>query len=211
MIRAFFFATLSAAVGLVVPSSEAVAWANEDASLEAVPVQGATDAPPAETGTVTEAPAPAQESGGDGNSKASPALEIDPRFSSGSNVAAQILQSDLGQATAESLSKIRDPFQRPPVKTVEELAISDLERFPTEQWELLGVITGPKKVRAMLRSPDNKTYMISESMRIGTRKGVVKRITPGSIVVREKILNVFGREESVDQEIKLDKKREKSG
>lgn len=80
---------------------------------------------------------------------------------------------------------------------------SDLEKYPVEQFELLGVMTGPVRMRAMVRGPDKKTHVISEQVKMGTRNGAVRIISSNSITVREKVLNVFGQEEEVDTELKL--------
>ena len=103
----------------------------------------------------------------------------------------------------ESLTRIRDPFQKPTLTVTAGVPKSELERYPVEQFELLGVITGAAHMRAMVRAPDKKTHVISENVKMGTRNGAVKKITSGSITVREKVLNVFGQEEEVDTELKL--------
>ena len=110
---------------------------------------------------------------------------------------------DLANATPEMLTKLRDPFQKPALKELGDGPKSELERYPVEQYELLGVVTGPLKMRAMVRSPDSKTHVVSERMKMGVHSGIVRKITAGSVVVREKTLNIFGQEEEVDTEIKL--------
>lgn len=105
---------------------------------------------------------------------------------------------------------MRDPFQRPDVRAAGVIK-SELERFATDQFEVLAIVTGPKQVRAMLRTPESKTIMISERVKIGTRNGFVRKITPFTILIREKILNVFGQEENVDVELKLKSNKPKDG
>ena len=69
--------------------------------------------------------------------------------------------------------------------------------------KLVGVLTGPLKVRAMVVAPDGKTYYVAEKMKVGLRNGIVTRITTRSIQVQEKIVNALGETESVDSEILL--------
>ena len=113
-------------------------------------------------------------------------------------------------ATAQALEtppaamlKVRDPFRRPDVVAENVGALSPLERFPAADFQMIGVLTGPEKMRAMVLGPDKKTHFVAERMKIGQRHGIVRRITPDSILVRERIVNVFGEEESVDTELPL--------
>ena len=101
------------------------------------------------------------------------------------------------------LLKMRDPFKRPNFTAPVEGVKSDLESFPADKFELIGVMTGPKQLRAMVRAPNGKTYFIDHRSRLGMHNGVVKKITSQVIVVREKVMNVIGQEEVVDTEIKM--------
>ena len=114
---------------------------------------------------------------------------------------------DFGASTGESAIpddylKLRDPFKRPPLKAGDVTPKSDLEAFSVEQFKMVGVIAGDRTL-AMLVAPNGKTYFVSERMKIGLRKGIITRITPKSVKVLEKIINVLGKEESVDYEIPL--------
>jgi Tfp pilus assembly protein PilP len=101
------------------------------------------------------------------------------------------------------LLKMRDPFKRPNFAVTVEGAKSDLESFPADKFELIGVMTGPKQLRAMVRAPNGKTYFIDHKSKIGMHGGTVKKISTQVILVREKIMNVIGQEEVVDTEIKM--------
>jgi hypothetical protein len=99
--------------------------------------------------------------------------------------------------------KFRDPFKEPAVS--ETLVIkSDLERFPVTDFKVTGVITGPIRMRAMLLAPDGKTHYVAESMKVGTRDGVIVKITTKTVVVREKVVNPLGEVEQFDTEIGID-------
>jgi len=106
---------------------------------------------------------------------------------------------------SDELLKLRDPFKRPNVVSAVENAEprTELEMFAIDQMRLLGVVTGPDKLRAMVLMPDGKTAFVAERMKIGTRKGVVKRITPDAIYVMENVVNALGQEEYVEALIKL--------
>ncbi len=107
--------------------------------------------------------------------------------------------------------QLRDPFKRPFLPVLGSGPKSELERFPIEQFKMIGVVTGPDKVRAMLYGPNGKTYFVAKSMKIGIRSGVINRITPDGVHVRERVINVLGQVESVENVIPLvpEKKDEK--
>ena len=63
----------------------------------------------------------------------------------------------------------------------------------------------------MVAAPNGKTYLVWENMRIGIRKGVIRRITPDAIHVREQVINVLGQEENVDSDIRMNLHRGDSG
>jgi Tfp pilus assembly protein PilP len=56
----------------------------------------------------------------------------------------------------------------------------------------------------MVLAPDKKTHYVTEGMRMGTRDGVIKRITTKTVVVREKVVNPLGEVEQFDTEISID-------
>jgi Tfp pilus assembly protein PilP len=55
----------------------------------------------------------------------------------------------------------------------------------------------------MISAPNGKTYVVSERTKIGTRKGIVLKVQPDAILIREKVVNVLGQEENVDVEIRM--------
>jgi hypothetical protein len=103
----------------------------------------------------------------------------------------------------EEVTRVRDPFKKPTLRAVESKPRSELELYPVEKFKLVAVITGPKKLRAMLQGPDGKSYFVAEGMAIGFRKGVIRKITHDAVLVREQVLNVLGQEENVDSDLKL--------
>jgi Tfp pilus assembly protein PilP len=98
---------------------------------------------------------------------------------------------------------MRDPFRRPRVASGPTVAISDLELHPLHSYLLTGIMTGPNRIRGMVRAPDGKTHFVSESDKIGNRRGVIKQITPTAVVVQETVVNVLGEEELTVTELKI--------
>lgn len=106
----------------------------------------------------------------------------------------------------EAVLKMRDPFKAPEFKLKAYELLSELEKYNIDQFKLLGVITGPKHMKALIKAPDGKTYFVGPKTKIGTRQGVIFRMTTESIFIREKITNVLGEIENLDTEIILNKK-----
>lgn len=114
------------------------------------------------------------------------------------------------EISLESSLTLRDPFRQPQMKVATEVneggKIPELERFQVEQFRLMGIITGPKKHKAMLAGPDGKIFIVSESMRLGSRRGLVKKISAGGVLIEEKIVNILGQEERVETSIHFKEK-----
>jgi Tfp pilus assembly protein PilP len=104
---------------------------------------------------------------------------------------------------SKEILKQRDPFKKPIIAVPKEGPQSELEIFPLEKLKMLGVMTGGEHLRAMVQAPNGKTYFVQERMTIGDRKGVIKKITDQEIIVREKVVNVLGIEETVSSTIQL--------
>jgi type IV pilus assembly protein PilP len=109
---------------------------------------------------------------------------------------------DIETLTIENTMEMRDPFRRPLIKAVaseeENKNLPELERFDLEQFKLVGVITGALKNKALISTPNGKMHVVSENMHIGTRKGVIKKVSVDSILVQEKVINILGKEEKMD-------------
>ena len=106
-------------------------------------------------------------------------------------------------SSAVDIKSLRDPFRKPEFQSSERESQTDLEKYSVGDLKLVGVLTGPLRVRAMVVAPDGKTYYVAEKMKVGLRNGIVTRITTRSIQIQEKIVNALGETESVDSEILL--------
>jgi hypothetical protein len=94
----------------------------------------------------------------------------------------------------EMIHNLRDPFQMPAIiLTKKEKPKTDLEIFQIKDFKLNGVITGPKKTRAMVTAPNGKTYFIALNDRIGIRDGRVTAIKSDAIRVVEYEVDDRGR------------------
>lgn len=111
----------------------------------------------------------------------------------------------------ESLN-LRDPFKKPSKYSEPggDISTPELERYPLDQIKIVGIITGPKKPRALLTTPNNKMYIVQENDKVGNRSGILKKIRDRSIIIREKIVNVIGQEENTDIELKYNQKTAES-
>ncbi len=134
-------------------------------------------------------------------SDASPATGALPEPSSSASNRTSV--ADGSFPSADEIKKIRDPFKRPESDIGPETVLSDLERYSVDSFKMIAVLTGPTRLRAMLESPDGKTFLVGERMKIGPRRGVVTRITEDSVKVREQVQNVLGQDEDLDTEIHL--------
>lgn len=127
------------------------------------------------------------------------AVEADPMPTSSPSVKA----ASSGSIIPEDYVKMRDPFRSPVQKNEGTVTKSDLESYPVEDFKLGAVMTGPDRAKAMLITPDGKTFFVSEKDRIGIHDGLVRKITSQKVIVKEKILNAIGQEENFDSEILL--------
>lgn len=107
------------------------------------------------------------------------------------------------ETPAHEFAKMRDPFKQPEIARLTQEPKTPLELHPVDQIRMVGIITGPKKMRAMLVTPDGQSHLVTEKAKIGTRRGVVARVNFDSVLVREKIVNVIGEEEDLDTVIRL--------
>lgn len=114
--------------------------------------------------------------------------------------------------TMENSISLRDPFRRPTPaggQAVADARIPELERYELDKLKLVGVITGPRKPKAMVTTPSGKMHIVAENATIGVRHGRIKKIAPGMIEVEEKVVNLLGQEENIETllEIKDDKEK----
>ncbi len=95
--------------------------------------------------------------------------------------------------------KPRDPF-RPFMlnrigrkRTVPKRGVTAYE---LRQLRLVGVLLDMNPPRALLQDSGGMGYVITPGMQVGRRGGVVTSIEPGRIVVEEKTIDFYGREQA---------------
>ncbi len=92
------------------------------------------------------------------------------------------------------IRSLRDPFLLPAILlTKKEAPKTDLEIFPLKDFRLNGVVTGPKKTRAMITTPANKVFFVRVGDKIGVRDGHVSQIMPDAIKVQEYFTDEHGK------------------
>jgi type IV pilus assembly protein PilP len=105
----------------------------------------------------------------------------------------------------------RDPFT--PIVVKEEKkslagAKTPLERFPINEFKLSGIVWGGLGYHAMLEGPDGKGYFVRQGTVIGPNRGVVKKITPTSMIIEEKFKDPTGELNKKEIIIELRKPQE---
>ncbi len=108
--------------------------------------------------------------------------------------------------TAELIESLRDPFKVPAVAMTKTAKKGELETYNLADFRLTGVMTGPRKTRAIVVGPNGKTYMVSQSERIGMKSGKIIQIRPDALVVQETNMNAMGQEEKENLELRIDGK-----
>jgi type IV pilus assembly protein PilP len=93
----------------------------------------------------------------------------------------------------------RDPFQ--PLVAVEkkkstpaasETPLTPLQKFDIGQFKLIGVIVGKGESKAMVVAPDGKSYILKRGVAIGKNRGIVEKIRPDSVLVKERYEDFTG-------------------
>jgi len=69
-----------------------------------------------------------------------------------------------------------------------------LETLDLSQLELIAIIIGPKGKWAMVRDSKGVGHVIKKGMAIGTNGGIVHKILPDRVIIREKHMDFRGKE-----------------
>jgi len=89
----------------------------------------------------------------------------------------------------------RDPFRKPDIALEKVQPKGELEMMPLESFTLVGITKGLERVVAMVRDQNGKTWFLEEGVRIGTRGGVIQKISGTQIEIKEVTQNVLGQDE----------------
>jgi len=155
-------------------------------------------APPAPAAAAPAgAPAAAAPAAGGDNAKAWDALDAQAGVPAAGEIPGE------GQAPAADTALgdgRRDPF-RPftldlqHAEAQEDEPQSPLQRYEIAQLKLTGLVLDMRPPRAMLQDNSGMGYIVTPGTPIGRRKGVVKSIEPGRLVVEEIVLDYYGRQQ----------------
>jgi type IV pilus assembly protein PilP len=107
----------------------------------------------------------------------------------------------------------RDPFKNPFSIEVEILVdnsvpLTPLQKIDLDQLRLIGLIIGKGEPRAMVLSPDGKSFILKKGVKIGRNNGVVYDITTEAVLIEERYLDFVGDTKKRIQKIKLPKRKE---
>ncbi len=105
----------------------------------------------------------------------------------------------------------RDPFA--PIIVAESKKGPALDRPPLERYnitdfKLSGIVWGGFGFNAILEGPDGKGYFVHAGTVVGPNRGVVKKITPTTLVVEEKYKTYTGETERRETVVELRKTQE---
>jgi len=94
----------------------------------------------------------------------------------------------------EELSKLRDPFKVPESIQAPTGKLGEgLERYALDSLKVVGILTGPERLRALISAPDGKTFSAGERTKIGQSGGVIRKIYDDRVVVQQKSTDVVGK------------------
>ncbi len=96
---------------------------------------------------------------------------------------------------------LRDPFVS--LVALKSQGKSELEMYPVKDLKLTGVITGPKKMRALIAAPNGKSFFVSMNDGLGLKSGKVVSIQPDRVVIVESSRNIMGEIEKDRIELPL--------
>jgi Tfp pilus assembly protein PilP len=129
-----------------------------------------------------------------------------PTFSMAEEAATPASAQESGKPQAgdmDEVLKLRDPFKRPDIELSKGPPKTELEYYSLDVFKMVAVLTGPTRMRAILQAPDGRSFIVQTGQKIGRRNGVIQKIEDDVVRVRERIINVLGKEENVDSEIAL--------
>lgn len=74
-------------------------------------------------------------------------------------------------------------------------ALPPLQRVGLTEINLIGIIWGGFGYTAMVQTPDGKGYAVRRGTRIGPNNGIVSKVTQNSIVVTERYMDIYGKDQ----------------
>ena len=104
-----------------------------------------------------------------------------------------------------------DPFQPSRIslesKGGEKTQPLPLEQFEINEFELVGIISGPGVKKAMVQDPTGKGFMVQVGSRIGKKGGKVTRVADKELIIEEPYQDFLGRKTSRKTALKIPQSR----
>ncbi len=85
------------------------------------------------------------------------------------------------------------PYSEEAVMEDANAARSPLERYSLEQLKVTAIVWGISDPRALVQAPDAQSYILRKSMRVGTNRGRVAKITRRNVFVEEEYRDPTGK------------------
>lgn len=98
----------------------------------------------------------------------------------------------------------RDPFRSPSTqKNRSPAAVSELERYSVDQYQLRAVLKGLGPARVLFEDPQGKTHILKEGDSIGRSRATVSRILKTEVILTERTFNYLGAESLTEKVLSL--------
>jgi hypothetical protein len=75
--------------------------------------------------------------------------------------------------------------QEPETPVVDEVAAGPLERYATEEYKLIMILSGTVVPKALVVDPIGNTWIVQKDARFGNKSGIVQNITQYAMIVQE--------------------------
>ncbi|MDQ7032058.1 MAG: pilus assembly protein PilP [Desulfonauticus sp.] len=91
--------------------------------------------------------------------------------------------------------------------------LTPLERIDVTQLRLEGILwsSDPHLTRAVVELPDGKCFILKQGTVVGQNDGRVIKITPDKVIVKEKVMDIFGNLKNREVILKLHSKQGEEG
>jgi len=100
-------------------------------------------------------------------------------------------------------AEISTPLKKASAKTRDKSFLTPLQKYALKDLKLVAVVKTNNENTGMLEDPTGYGYVITKGMLVGDNDGVVERVTPTSLVIKEKIYNSLGESEFKVSTIKM--------
>lgn len=102
----------------------------------------------------------------------------------------------------------RDPFRSSTVagQGRDLAAISELERFALEQFQLRAILRTDRKATALFEDPEGKTHILTEGELIGRERATISRILEREVILTIQTKNYLGSEKPYEKNMALPEK-----